>query len=214
MAARGVRVALKYPCFVSYCHGYGDEMREFVLQLVKKLNDQLDAFFDEPLRIDMQRLEPGHRYNEALARDLCESVCLVAVLTPKYFQRPYCRRELEAMRTLERQRFGSRPPHDRGLIIPVLWRGRRDDIPEPIRGHVQYCDLSAITSARKDIKGSRDFDLKARGIAQYIYDVYVALGGPAGKDDCGSFQLPTVKQAERWSVKLAPQPLPFRKARP
>lgn len=206
-------MALKYPCFVSYCHGYGDEMREFVRQLVKKLDDQLDAFFDQPLRFDEQRLEPGHRYNEALARDLCESVCLVAVLTPKYFERPYCRRELEAMHGIERRRFGRRAPNDRGLIIPVLYRGRREDIPKDLRDHVQYCDLSAITSARLDIAHDPDFDRKLRKIAEYIYDVYRDLIGRDTTADCERFRLPTARQAERWKVSVTPEPLLFRKDR-
>ena len=65
----------------------------------------------EKTYVDKQRLSGGFSFNEALARAICESVCLIVVFSPTYLDSPYCADELLAMEEIEEQRkhvLGSR----------------------------------------------------------------------------------------------------------
>lgn len=194
-------------------------MRSFVEQLVEALDSSLDPYLKQKAWIDKARLEAGHLYNEAIAHDLCESVCLVAVLVPRYFESDYCRREIEAMSRIEAQRFDrlGAPPGNRGLIIPILLRGAGDDLPEPIRGHRHYCDFSDFTTANARIVRNRAFNEKIEGIARFVFELHKSLAGAApAPGECDGFSLPSSAEAARWgpSTPRAPEPLLFRQERP
>ena len=120
----------KYACFVSYCHGQHDLVKSFIEQLKTALKSELDALLDEELYIDEERLQPGFRYNEALAQAICQSVCMIVVYSPRYERHEYCMREYEAMVKLEEGRRKLLGPagRGRGFIIPVILRGG-DDVP-------------------------------------------------------------------------------------
>src|SRR5215510_8791933 len=87
----------KYSCFISYCHGKEDLVRTFIEELKKALKRHLDAYLDEGVYIDEERLRGGDLYNEKLAEAICQSVCMIVVYMPKYERHPYCLREYAAM---------------------------------------------------------------------------------------------------------------------
>ena len=95
----------KPACFVSYCHGQGDLVKQFIEQLVKALKSYLDPYFDSCLFIDEERLKPAYRFNKALAKAICHSVCMIVVYMPKYERHPYCLQEYTAMEILEEKRL-------------------------------------------------------------------------------------------------------------
>lgn len=87
----------KYACFISYPHGQYELMKSFIEQLKKALNNYLEPLLDEEVYIDVDRLEPGYHYNEALAKAICQSICMIVVYSPKYERHSYCLREYQAM---------------------------------------------------------------------------------------------------------------------
>src|SRR5690349_8199636 len=95
----------KYSCFVSYCHGKEDLVKTFIRELKTALKQYLDAYLDEEVYIDEDRLQGGDFYNEKLAEAICQSVCMIVVYTPKYERHPYCLREYAAMEELELKRL-------------------------------------------------------------------------------------------------------------
>ena len=64
------------------------------------------------------RSKPGIPYPQELSTQLCESVCMIAVLVPDYQESSWCKAEWKAMEELEQQRLDK--PERRELIIPVL----------------------------------------------------------------------------------------------
>jgi hypothetical protein len=64
---------IKYSCFISYAHGQEELMRTFVDELKDALKSSLEPYLDEEVYIDEERLRPGFRFNEALARAICEA---------------------------------------------------------------------------------------------------------------------------------------------
>ncbi len=214
-------MTLEHSCFVSYCHGHGPLMRSFIEQLVEALDAYIEPWLEQKVWIDRTRLEAGHLYNEAIARDLCQSVCMVAVLVPRYFESDYCRREFEAMRRVEAERFRrlGGAPANRGLIIPILFRGEGADLPEPIRRHRHYCDFGGFTTARSDkLLRNRDFIEKIEAIARFVAALHKSLADASmAADECDQFRLPTSNEALvalAPTTPRAPETLLFREARP
>src|SRR5215208_4194003 len=114
----------KYSCFISYCHGRKDLTKTFIDQLKETLESYLEPWLDEEVYIDEDRLLPGYRYNEALAKAICQSICMIVVYTPKYERHSYCRREFAAMERIERSRkelLDNRADAEVGMIIPVIF---------------------------------------------------------------------------------------------
>src|SRR5262249_19433639 len=143
----------KNACFISYCHGQHELVKTFVDQLKRALEAELDARLDEKVYIDEERLKPGDLYNEALAADICGSVCMIVVYSPRYERHVYCRREFAGMESLEqarRQMLDDKAEPPRGFIIPVVLRGEAD-LPERITGRRHYTDFSQFTLATMEI---------------------------------------------------------------
>lgn len=78
-------MAFRYACFISYRHAQFDLMRSFVEDLYEAISSELEPLTDLPVYRDVLRLQGGDFYNQALARSLCESVCMLMVFTPTYF---------------------------------------------------------------------------------------------------------------------------------
>src|SRR5690349_15742687 len=131
-------MGFKYSCFISYRHGQFELTKTFVEQLYTALSGELETMVDKDVGvyIDKQRLLPGYFYNEDLAKAICQSICMLVVYSPSYEESDYCKREFEAMYRLQQQRFGllgvANP--ESGMIIPVIFRGVLDDLPERMRG--------------------------------------------------------------------------------
>jgi hypothetical protein len=194
-------MAFQYACFVSYPHGQFELMASFIEQLKSALDAYLDPLLDEQVYIDRQRLQPGYRYNEELAKAICQSVCMVVVYSPKYERHEYCVREYEAMVKLEESRRTMLGPagRGRGFIIPVILRGG-DDIPPRIREHVHYTDFSRFTLATPRLASNPEYVGEIQKIAQVIYDHYRAFADRGANPcaDCEAFALPSPSAVAGW----------------
>jgi hypothetical protein len=191
----------KYACFVSYCHGQYELMTSFIDQLKGALDAYLDPLLDEQVYIDTQRLQPGYRYNEALARAICQSVCMVVVYSPKYERHEYCVREYEAMVKIEasRRTLLGAAGNGLGLIIPVILRGG-DDVPPRIREHVHCVDFSKFTLATPRLASNPEYVGQIQRIAEAIYSQYRVFSevGANPCRDCETFSLPPASMVAAW----------------
>jgi hypothetical protein len=79
-------------------------------------------------RDDGLRSVPGAHYPVELSRNLCRSVCMIAILVPEYFESSWCKAEWDAMVKLERERVAD--PGTGGFIIPILFRGDKEKVAE------------------------------------------------------------------------------------
>lgn len=205
----------KYACFISYCHGKEDLVRTFIEELQKALKRHLDAYLDEEVYIDEERLRGGDLYNEKLAEAICQSVCMIVVYMPKYERHPYCLREYAAMEELEEKRLRGIEPVDpkRGLIIPIVFRGG-DNLPPAIKSRRQYYDFSHFTLVSPTISDNPLYADKIEEIARTIYEFYrmfeATSEDPCG--DCSSYTLPAAEHLKPWrgSAKAPLAPFPGR----
>jgi hypothetical protein len=189
-------ICFKYACFVSYHHSQGQykEDRRALESFSTLLSREIDLLFDRQMYIDMRRLEGVGFYDEALAQALCESVCMIVIYTPRYFdsQHTFCTREYRAMEALEAQRLALLPdPADRQhwLIIPVIFRGEKY-LPQELRIRTPHRFDDFLLSSGEISKHPRCAKT-VRDIAEYIYDRCRTFEEiPEAFDGCSEFTLP------------------------
>jgi len=123
--------------------------------------------------VDTKHLRGGDFVDKELPKALCESVCLVVVYTPIYFneEKTYCAREYRAMELLEEERkealrrSGLYDGH--GLIIPIVYRGKEEKLPKGIKSRL--CHLfQNFHISRTDTLDNPEYAYKITEIAEYI----------------------------------------------
>jgi len=197
-------MSFKYSCFMSYRHCRNQLGKRIVSDLYNALSGELELMTDKEVYLDRERLEGGYFYNEALARALCESVCLIAVFTPTYFDRyhTYCAREYKAMEKLEAERLKllqNPSNHVYGLIIPIVFRGE-NYLPPEIKNRRQYVKFDSFLLSDDEMSKHPRFAPEIRKIAEYIAarcQAFDALSEDACKN-CSEFTLPTEEEIREW----------------
>ena len=164
-------------------------MRSFVEDLYEAISNELEPLTDLPVYKDDLRLQGGDFYNQELARSLCESVCMLMVFTPTYFnvKNTYCTREYMAMKDLESKRIQLLDHH--GLIIPIVLRGF-NELPDEIKRQRQVIRFEQY--ALTEPKLSRD--------PRFHPEIQI---------DCEEFQIPTHEQSEEAANILSGEIPPF-----
>jgi hypothetical protein len=187
-------------------------MRRIVSDLYEALSSELEAFRDEPVFIDEDRLQGGDFYNDTLAEALCSSVCMIVVFTPTYFSKnhTYCAREYKAMEELENERLDLLSGNvSRGLIIPIVFRGE-DYLPPEIRDQRQYYDFSDFLLCDEKICEHPNYSEKIREIVEYISARCVDLESLNRVfSECEEFTLPSEEDIQSWLTQVADSSIPF-----
>jgi TIR domain len=199
----------EYSCFLSYRTGKYTLIQNIVSDLFARLSGEIEMFLEEPVYRDSERLQGGDFFNQQLAAALCQSVCMIAVYTPRYFSKtnPYCAQEYHAMELIENQRLNSLPAPQRkyGLIIPVVISGL-DTLPEEIKKNRVYYDFSEFRQADVGITKPRAYYEGLRTIAEYIAGRHTALSKLANDpcDGCDASSFPEVEVTKEWMKKFEP----------
>ncbi|HXO41652.1 MAG TPA: hypothetical protein VN999_09400 [Thermoanaerobaculia bacterium] len=206
-------MAFKHSCFISYRHTKEYKGRRFTERIVEDLKAELDFRVAQGVFRDIERLKGAEFYNEALATALCQSVCMVVLYWPTYFdgEHLFCAREFKAMEELEEKRLGLLPPGERAnsLIIIVALRGF-DQIPAEIRAKRLCKDFERYT-LKPNMRQDPSFQLTMLEIGSYIADRCRAVLSASGISftSCDSFRLPTEDQVRPWVARFASGALPF-----
>jgi hypothetical protein len=194
----------KYSCFISYRHGQRRLAERIINDLSDALASELELWLDEEVYVDRERLKGGEFYNEALATALCESVCMIMIFTPTYFDKNniFCAREYKAMERLEERRLqavGRAADKKRGLIIPIVFRGE-DYLPKEIKERRQYYKFDDFLMSDVEISRHPDYAPKIREIAEIIREHYKLLTALAEDpcESCSSFTLPSEAEIRQW----------------
>jgi hypothetical protein len=201
----------EHACFISYAHGEKRLMQTFMAELTQALESSLEPYLDITACIDRKLLAPGAQFNVTLARAICRSVCMVVVYSPRYGQHPYCLREFEAMRRLQRRRFeviGNGLDPARGMIIPIIFRGKPETLPPEIRDNIHYMDFRGFTLADQRIRRNRQYVESIERTAEYIWELHdlCLAAGVDAADDCAAFELPEESQVAAWGGVGKPFP--------
>jgi hypothetical protein len=136
--------AYEYEVFLSYKRGKIPEEwlnETFLDQFQDKLGAALGGKIPK-IFIDRQEIQPGSAWPDVLCDTLSKSICLVAILSPFYFNSDWCLREFSAMyhRQLELRR-ANKLGSNGAVITPLLSQGPTDSFPEFISG-IQLLDYS------------------------------------------------------------------------
>lgn len=192
-----------YSCFISYCHGQNELTKAFVEELKKALKSCIEPYMKEEVYIDEERLIAGYNYNEELAQAICSSICMIVIYCPRYEKQSYCLREFEGMKIIEERRralLGSKFPKSRGMIIPIVFRGKTEDLPPAIKSCKHYYDFSRFSLASIKINEYNDYIDNIDNIAQLIFE-HCKMMQESGIDlcaHCETFQLPSEKEIQGW----------------
>lgn len=186
-------MTIRHGCFFSYAHGQHAYMNKFKNDLVDALKCYLEPHFDNEneLFVDREQLGGGDDLDRAIAQALCESVCMIAIYTPKYEAHAYTRREFAAMQLIEeeRKRWYNLPSH---LIIPVIMTRHPLSLPAQIT-RAMYVDFSRYTLASADLKTNPEFLPDIEKIVQRIVAHYHHLKRSMPRDhDCSRFVMPDI----------------------
>lgn len=185
-------------------------MKDALKELKNTLESHILMYVDKEVFIDTDMLGPGCYFDEALSRAICQSICMIVVYTPTYKDRNhlYCQREYVAMENVEKERIemlGDRI-NDNGMIIPVLVRGGKEELPPNISNR-QYCDFINVKGINKNPNYLAEIDR----IAQTVYAYYTAFKerniDPCC--ECGSFSLPPEEDIEPWEKESNKPITPF-----
>lgn len=205
----------KHSCFISYRHAQKDMVKAFVTDLHEALANEVVPLTDLDVFVDWERLTGGDFFNPALARAVCESVCLIVVFTPTYFSNAhsYCAREYKGMEMLESQRLdslGDPTDKEHGLIIPIVLRSE-NSLPQEVKDRRQYHDFTKFSLGERRLTKSREYAPIVRDIAQYIHQRYQALTALPNDPcaGCETFALPTDDEIRPWLTGMLAAPAPF-----
>ena len=137
-------------CFISYRHPAtkGNREESLIKHVVKAITDHIELYtHDHPVYFDEKDLIPGYNYDERIAEAICRSACMVIVYWPSYLESDYCKKEIEAMLNVEERRHRILGDKLRGcrLFIPIILRGKFDQLPDRVRNNCQYLDYYAQT---------------------------------------------------------------------
>jgi hypothetical protein len=210
-------MAFRYSCFISYSNGPGDLTERFIADLKDGLDAYLNPYLRQEVFLDKSRISGGQIIDAALARAMCESVCMVLVFSPTYFDRffPYCTREYRGMLDLEAMRLGMVSDDIRndirgyGCIIPVVFRGI-DYLPIEIRQR-RFYDLSQYTLATPDLRREGSYISVFDEIGKHVrllYDAFMEVEH-ARWGECANFNLPAETVAVEWLNALPRRRLVF-----
>jgi len=193
-----------YACFISYRHGQRALVERIINDLSDALSSEIELWMREQVYVDRERLRGGDHYNEDLAAALCQSVCMIVVFTPRYFDKKstFCAREYRAMESLEEQRLKLLPHAEdrrRGLIIPIVFRGS-EYLPDEIRNRRQYYDFGDFLLSDEQISKHPSYAGKIREIAEYIKARHEAFRRVQSDPctSCDSFSLPSDEDIRVW----------------
>lgn len=185
----------KWSCFVSYRHGQGGLLKDFIEEFSMALENRL-GIYGTGLKVfvDKERLSPSYSLTPGLAEAICQSVCMVVIYNNGYFDKnnPFCAREFCAMMELENERLRANHLDPKlNLIIPVMLR-HPDHIPDEIYDR-NPCDFSKLYTDPEEhyrilsLKDKLNFTTleiayaeeieKIAGIIMHLYQLLITLDG-------------------------------------
>lgn len=193
-------------CFFSYKHPPNsdptDTRPHYWLEFIENFQAKLKQFMTDGLpmyRDDKLSRVPGAHYPAELSRNLCRSVCLIAVLVPEYLESKWCKAEWDAMVQLERERAAN--PDADGFIIPVLFRGDKEKLAE-------FCGSRQIVDFRHIVKPAIQLDtIASRRTLEEIGQRVARLAARHSPTDCSKFAISIGVETAQPSLHADPNPL-------
>ena len=203
----------EYSCFISYPHGQDNVLRPFVDDFKEGLTTEVYAQIRKQIWIDRKDLSGGDLLDEAVAHELCKSVCMIGFYTPLYFDigHLYCAKEFRAMEILEERRLAMlklKADRKHGLIIPVILRGPKR-FPTAIRTKRLCYEFDDIDLNDPAVKIRARHASEIRRIAEYVIECCdrfdTLTEDPC--NGCDDFAFPSEKDVVQYVETLLGKPI-------
>ncbi|HEY3938212.1 MAG TPA: hypothetical protein VGL97_12325 [Bryobacteraceae bacterium] len=202
-------------CFISYRHSCQPQTRKIISQTVDALKAELDLRVPLEVFRDVERLQGGEFYNEALASNLCGSVCMVMLYWPTYFstEHTFCSREYHAMLRWEAERLARLPnplERQKGLIVIVAFRDF-NQIPAEITSNRLVYNFEAH-SMRPNMTQRPEFKKDINKIGTYISErcrAFDAVPPPDPCLNCPQCKLPPAQEILPWLQRILHPGVPY-----
>jgi hypothetical protein len=198
----------RYACFISFPTD-NNLIRDAAEEIQKDLNNEITAQLRNKGVLARPDRDPN---NPLLAKELCESACMVMVYTFRYFDKndPLCAREYRAMEILEEARLAElklSQSKECSLIIPIVLRGKdkfpdQINIKRPVYDFTKYFILSK-SERRKRHAYRQDIVNIANYIVTHCMKMEQHMANPCG--NCNDFKLPRVNDVTQLLTDWSPR---------
>jgi hypothetical protein len=193
-------MSFEFSCFISYPHGQKNVLVPFINDFVDGLEREIYSQTSKSIFVD-EYLEGGDWLDEKIGPNLCKSACMILFYTPLYFatEHIYCARELKAMQDLEERRLRFLEDKGKGLIIPIILRGKKK-FPLALQNQRKFYDFTDIEFNNPGDVFRAKFAKEIKEIAQYIVDRCDQLDEISHQlsHNCQAFRLPDAKEARQF----------------
>lgn len=163
----------EYDIFISYRHqgpAYSWVKEYFHPMLEQWLPEHVPVTHEPKIFIDSQ-IETGAEWPATLRHALKTSRCVLPVLSPQYFRSKWCLAELASIKKREEILRLRTEQHPGGLIYAVVFASPAF-LPDEIRQHIQYKDLSTWATNQANFRESRQFELFEQEIKRMCQELW------------------------------------------
>ncbi|MGW5052747.1 TIR domain-containing protein [Actinokineospora sp. NPDC004072] len=163
----------KFDIFISYCR-HGSVQKWLLNHFHQKLKDCLADQIAPAPRVYVDRTMPrGVHWPSDLQRALLHSKIMVQLLTPGYFQSPWCMAEWRSMQEREKVLGIANPRIPQGLVYPILYS---DSENFPAEGReLAWCDFKDYGFPDVVYQESREFVRFHRRMTELAQDLVQLL---------------------------------------
>jgi len=207
-------IPFEFSCFISYRTSTNELPNTFIEKLREALNNEIEPRIERKVYRDTDNIKGGDKIGPSVAAGLGESLCMILVFTPTYFnsEKLYCTREYLAMKQMEEKRLEAiqgKCNNTSGFIIPIVFRGL-SKLPSELKD-VRHYDFSQYTLIDTEIIKSAKYGAVIREIAEKVEKLSDCFRGMSNKEilRCKAVELPTEAEAKRWLKSLDIPPSEF-----
>jgi hypothetical protein len=149
----------EYDIFISYRHkgpAFSWVTEYFYPMLEQWLPEHVPVTYEPRIFIDSQ-IETGAEWPAKLRHALKTSRCVLPVLSPEYFRSRWCCAEFESIKKREELLSLRNEQNPGGLIYAVVFASP-GLLPDEVRKHIQYKDLSSWATNQANFRESKRFE--------------------------------------------------------
>lgn len=133
----------RYHVFMSWPHTISRHGEALVKQLVEDLRDRFRDHGGGDVFFDIDRINPGYRWDSKICRDLCRSGVTIFILIKSFFESDYCSKEWNIVNLLQDRRLPAGREPDATCMLPILLQSKLQ-LPEQIKATQCYSKLSDV----------------------------------------------------------------------
>lgn len=164
----------EFDVFISYSRR-GSAPKWLMNHFYPKLQECLaDQIAPAPTVFVDKGMEKAVHWPARLEKALCRSKVMIALLSPPYFESPWCMAELRNMFAREKFLGLASPDRPQGLVYPVLYSDS-DNFPSITELHRSWWDFKAVALPDMVFQESRDWIPFYRKLTEFAQDLVELL---------------------------------------